>query len=470
MKKNRRGRRKMNRRNFLRASAAAGAGIMLNRNLFAKETGGTAANDINVAIIGSGAQGRILINDSIKISNIRFKAVCDIWEFSKNYGSRSLKARGHDVAVYEDYRVMLEKEKDLDAVIVATPDWVHAEHAIAAMEAGHHVYCEKEMSHRLDVAKTIVHAAEKTGQIVQIGHQRRSNPVYKHALELIKSGELCGKIKNCYGQWNRPVQEKMKWSPKYEIPLETLAKYGYANMDHFKNWRWYKKYSAGPIADLGSHQIDIFSWFLGSEPHSLMAVGGNDYYSDRDWYEDVMAIYEYNTKYGSTRAFYQVLNTSSFGNYFERFLGDKGTLTISEGAGMCYYVPEAGVEYPAWMDQVERVEKNGHMAIPLIDALTHKDAEAAKDMKEYNVKNPHQFHLENFFGAIRKNDKSLLSCPPDIAYDTAVAVLNVIPAIAKGKKVALSESLEDASATQTAAKKSSFNWQDVKEAVKVFLD
>ena len=64
-------------------------------------------------------------------------------------------------------------------------------------------------------------------------------------------------------------------------------------MDRFRNWRWYKKFSAGPIADLGSHQIDIFSWFLHAEPTSVQAIGSSDYYEGRDWYADVMTLFEY---------------------------------------------------------------------------------------------------------------------------------------------------------------------------------
>lgn len=430
---------KLDRRSFLTATATAGTGLALGPNFLSFAAADTAkGDDINVAIIGAGTQGRILLKDSAKIPNLRFKAVCDIWPYSQRYASRRLKGYGHIVNVYADYREMLEKEKDLDAVIIATPDWVHAEHAVACLKAGLHVYCEKEMSNTLDSARQMVLAEKSSGKFLQIGHQRRSNPMYLNALELIGKDGICGRLTNCYGQWNRSVQPKLEWPKKYEIDAETLKKYGYNTMDRFRNWRWYEKFSAGPIADLGSHQIDIFSWFLHNEPTSVMAVGGSDYYEGRGWYEDVMVIYEYLYKHkgksGSVRAFYQVLNTNGFGSYFERFGGDKGTLTISEDKKKCYYVPERSMELPAWMQDAETVEQSGHQAIMLASAIAKKSPAGAKGIKLLEEKNIHQLHLENFFKAIAADDKKILTCPAEVAYPTAVSVLNVIPAIRAGAK------------------------------------
>ena len=428
---------KINRRKFISTAGKLTAGAIAAPFIL-RVSKALGMNDLNVAIIGTGTQGRVLINDGLKIPNVRFKAICDIWKFSQKYAKGILKNYGHVVNIYEDYKEMLEKEKDIDAVIVATPDWMHAEHTIACLKAGKHVYSEKEMSNTLEKAASMVKASQDTKKLLQIGHQRRSNPVYQHALKMIDDDKVCGKLLNCFGQWNRPVQPKLKWSKRLEIDKGILKKYGYGSMDRFRNWRWYKDFSAGPIADLGSHQIDIFSWFLHAEPKSVVAVGGKDYYKDREWFENVMAIYEYETRSGSARAFYQVLNTTGFGSYYERFHGDKGTITISESSKKCYYVPEVGASIPEWMSSAKRVERDGHQAIPFIDALTKKNSKAASDMATFKKKNVHQFHLENFFNAVRANDMNKLSCPGEAAYPTAVAVLNVIPAIEAGKKIKLS--------------------------------
>ena len=104
--------------------------------------------------------------------------------------------------VYEDFSDMLAKEPQLDAVIVATPDWMHAEHTNACLEAGKHVYCEKEMSNTLAGAASMVRTARETGKLLQIGHQRRSNPRYWHALRLIEKDKVLGR----HHAYLRPVE------------------------------------------------------------------------------------------------------------------------------------------------------------------------------------------------------------------------------------------------------------------------
>ena len=428
------------RRDFVKGAAAVGAGMMLADRAFAQAAPADGPV-LNVALLGAGTQGRVLMNDSLKIPGIRFRAVCDIWEYSRRYSTRRLKSQykraghadwGAEIKSYVDYREMLEKEPELDAVIVATPDFWHAEHTIAALKAGKHVYCEKEMSNSLEKAASMVKAAKETGKMLQIGHQRRSNPVYQYAYKMLCDDKVCGKRTICYGQWDRGVQPLLKWPARYEIPAATLAKYGYENMEQFRNWRWYRKYSAGPIADLGSHQIDIFSWFLQADPQAVVAMGGSDYFGNRQWYEDVLCIYNYKIKEGSARAFYQVLNTNSYGHYFERFGGDGGTITISENPKKCYFVPEPGKDLPPYMASVEPVMHDGHPTIPLLKAMENMGPKGKAAAAEFMAKNVHQMHLENFFTAVRQGKPELLNCPPEEAYKTAVAVLEVIPAVEAG--------------------------------------
>ncbi len=426
----------MGRRAFLTSAAAAGAGLMLGaatRDALGGD--GAKADDLNVALIGAGAQGMVLLRDGLKIPGIRFKAVCDIWDYSQRYASGVVRKSEQPVpALYTDYREMLASEGDLDVAIVATPDWVHAEQTLACLEAGLHVYCEKEMSNTLEDARRIAAAARSSGRKVQIGHQRRSNPFYVHALQLIEKDQALGQITNCYGQWNRAVQAKAQIPEKLWIPRDVLEQYGYGTMDRFRNWRWYREFSGGPIADLGSHQIDIFNWFLRTPPASVVASGGTDYYEDdREWYDSIMAVYEYHTQAGVVRAFYQVLNTTSFGGYYEAFMGDRGTINISEDLSKCFYIPEPTKEPPAWVDKADRVEKMGTSAIQLIGE-SRKEEEGAKEAIAPELPKPiHQLHLENFFNAIREGTP--LSCPPEVGYETAVSVLRVNEAVEKGSPV-----------------------------------
>jgi len=434
----------LNRRDFLRSAALTGTGAMFAPRLFAQDA---AKDEIAVGLIGIGNQGIKLLEYAFRIPGVRFVAVCDVWEQQNlRRGRNWLKARDHEVNAYVDYREMLDQEKNLDAVLIATPDFWHAEQAAACLEAGKHVYCEKEMAQTLENCRLMVQAGHKSDRLFQIGHQRRSNPIYQLALKAIQELGICGQLTNCYGQWNRGVQDYITLSEqrraRLEIPADVLAKFGYENMEQFLNWRWFKKYSAGPIADLGSHQIDIFSWFLDANPSKVLALGSTNYFQ-REWYEDVSCMYEYETKAGSARAYYQILNTNSFGDYYERFSGDGGALTLSESPDRCFFVPERGKPMPDWLAQAPTMKlwaRNtdqgwvGTDGYRLVDAFRNWGDEGAQGIQaiedcEWGL---HQLHLANFFDAIRANDKNRLTCPPEEAYATAMAVLSVIPAIEKG--------------------------------------
>lgn len=428
------------RRDFIRttATAAAGAGMLMNMPVFGQEAA-PATDDLTLAIIGPGSQGRNLLTKCLRIPGVRFAAVCDVWPYHQKYARNILKKYDQPVNVYDDYREMLEKEKSLDAVIIATPDWLHAEQTVACLRAGKHVYCEKEMSNTVEGARRMVLAARETGKLLQIGHQRRSNPYYWHAIKLIEKDKVLGRITHCNGQWNRARMLDIGWPKGKELDAEALKRHGYESMEQFRNWRWYRKFSGGAMADLGSHQIDIFNWILKARPKSVMATGGLDYYTDkgREWYDNVMAIYEYEISPGPVRAFYQVLNTTSHGGFFETFMGDAGTLTVSEDPRKAMMFREVHSKRREWEDESETIEALGKDAIQLKIGETlapdgSKDPEGQRLLAE-SKKPVHQLHLENFFTAIRTG--SALSCPPEVGFETAVTVLKANDAVAQGQRL-----------------------------------
>jgi predicted dehydrogenase len=431
----------VDRRDFLKATAAAG--IVLGSGSLAASAGGP--NDLRVALIGAGNQGMVLLESCQKIPNVRITALCDIWkEYRQRYVSGRLRTYGHAHNAYVDINEMLDKEKGrLDAAIVATPDFWHAEHAIACLNAGLHVYCEKEMSNTLADARRMVVAARESGKLLQIGHQRRSNPRYRFSFQkLISDARLLGRITTAHGQWNRSRQDPLTMPAKYNIPPATLEKYGFRSMEQFLNWRWYRGLGGGPIVDLGSHQIDIFNWFLGSKPGSVMASGGTDYYSTdtHEWYDTVMAVYTYPTPTGTVRAFYQTITTNGFGGYYELFQGDQGSLEISEsGARAKVYRDVANA--PDWGSFVKR----GLLLAPTEDPKPATQPGVVLDVREtaappsyalpvQSTKLYHQPHLENFFDSIR--GRARLNCPADVGYESAVTVLKVNEAVESGRSVA----------------------------------
>lgn len=427
----------MDRRNFIRSGLAAASSIYFSSSSPAR----AGDDDINVALLGAGAQGQVLINACLRIPGLRFKAVCDIWaEYNRKRVANLLKKYRHEVKEYEDYRDMLAGESDLDAVIIATPDFWHSRHAVACLEAGLDVYCEKEMSNSLTEARRMVEAAGRTGKLLQIGHQRRSNPRYLHCYnKLIQDADLLGRITTVNGQWNRAAGPDLGWPKKYGIEDAKLEEYGFESMHQFRNWRWYKDLGGGPIVDLGSHQIDIYNWFLGCPPSAVTASGGNDYYDPKthQWYDTVMAIYEYQPPRGAVRAFYQTITTNSYGGYFEVFMGDEGTLLISEAAGRAgIYRERSAPEWDKWV-------KSGYLEAPK-EAAYETDSQAVVDSREtpappsyelpVTFNDPyHKPHLENFFAAVR--GKAKLNCPAEAGYETAVTVLKVNEAVEEAKRL-----------------------------------
>ena len=429
----------LSRREFVSTTAAvAGASLLSSVPTWAYQNAGgeKQPGELAVAIIGVGSQGGNLLNNCLKIPGIRFVAVCDIWPFWQKRAQKLLEKYDQKVNAYIDYQEMLEKEKNLDAVIVATPDFKHAEHSVACLKAGKHVYCEKEMSNTLEGAQSMVKAARETKKLLQIGHQRRSNPRYQHAIKLIENDKILGRITHVYGQWNRARLLEGDWPKTEEIDAATLKKYGFENMHQHRNWRWYKKFSGGPMCDLGSHQVDVFGWILKANPIAVMADGGTDYYKC-EWYDNVMAIYDYKTPAGIVRAYYQVLNTTSHGGFYETFLGDEGSIVVSEDTRIGEFFRESMAKRKDWEAESETTEKNGAQAYSLkigetLDPSGKPSAEGQKLLSE-SQKPVHQLHLENFFSAVREG--SPLSCPSEVAYETCVAVMKANDAVAAGKKV-----------------------------------
>jgi predicted dehydrogenase len=301
------------------------------------------------------------------------------------------------------------------------------------------VYCEKEMANSLENARKMVLVARETKKLLQIGHQRRSNPRYWHALKMINNDKILGRITHFAGQWNRAQRFDLGWPEGRELDAATLKKYGYDTMDRFRNWRWYKRYSGGPMADLGSHQVDVFNWFLAAPPTGVLASGGLDNYEDREWYDNVLALYEYKVGGKNVRGCYEVFNTTSQGGFFELFMGTDGSLMISEDPRKGFIFREQEAKRREWEDEASKVETMGREAIELKIGETlrpdgTKDPEGQRLLEE-SQKPPHQLHLENFFNAIRNG--TALSCPPEVAYETAVSVLKANEAVEKGCRVEL---------------------------------
>jgi len=439
--------RDISRREFIGATAVAGAGLLLTScspDAGPKTAAGKTSplSKLNIALIGCGAQGQVLLDSLTVIEGINLVAIADIWDYNRNSNVRRLKSQGFDVKGYENYEDLLAHEKDLQAVVVATPDFWHAPVTNACLKAGLHVYCEKMMSNTIEGARSMVQTMRETGKLLQIGHQRRSNPRYMFALNrLINDAKICGRLTAAQAQWNRTVTNDLAWPKKSEIPPEQLAKYGFKDMHQFRNWRWFKGLGGGPLSDLGAHQIDIFNWWFGSTAKSVMASGGIDYYTTHDWYDNAMVVYEFDTPQGTARAFYQVQTTTSAGGgYFEMFMGDEGTIKMSENPGITKLYREDRA--PAWDDLVGKNYLRASAVVKPASDADKVDVRETAPLLEYEIpvsfnKKIHQPHLENFFNAIRGTAK--LNCPADEAFRSEYIIHKANEAIVAKKTIQITK-------------------------------
>ena len=207
----------LSRREFIGATAIAGAGLLLSGCKSESEQAAapvhkSSLNTINIALIGYGEEGKVLLESLMNIEGVKLVALCDIWDYHLNEGARYLQKMGNEVRAYENYEDLLAKEKDLQAVVIATPDFCHAPMTNTCLKAGLHVYCEKMMSNTIDGARSMVKTMRETGKLLQIGHQRRSNPRYLFTLNrLLHEAQFCGRLTAAQAQWNRAVKEDFGW-------------------------------------------------------------------------------------------------------------------------------------------------------------------------------------------------------------------------------------------------------------------
>src|SRR6478736_1372929 len=234
----------MKRRDFIRQSGLFTTGLLLHQQMALATTANEFDKIITVGIIGCGDRGSGLggvLNNMPE--QFQLKTVCDVLAFRLNNAKQIDKQ--NNLRYETDYRKVLD-DKTIDAVIIATPLSLHYEIATAAIQAGKHVYLEKTMTHNAEQALALVKLAKQhPKQVLQIGHQYRYTPLYFKVKEMIDKGYL-GKVTQIDCRWDR------NWNWRRPVPQ------GYT--DKQINWRMYKEYSGGLVAELLSHQIDFINW------------------------------------------------------------------------------------------------------------------------------------------------------------------------------------------------------------------
>lgn len=302
----------MKRREFTKKSSVALAGVStLGTGMWSP----LKKDVIKVGVIGTGDRGGGLISIMNDIPGLQVAGCCDVLPFRLESGMK--KVSGKAVA-YNDYRALLDN-KEIDAVIVSTPFSTHEQIAMDALDAGKHVYCEKTMAKGFDGIQNLVQAVKNSNMVFQTGHQYHSSRLYTHVVDLIKKGKI-GRVVDIVCQWNRNADWRRPVpNPKYERAI---------------NWRMYKEFSGGLLAELCSHQLDLANWILDDVPLRVIGEGGIDYWKDgRETYDNVHMIYTYPN---GVRAKFTCLTSNSKDDYLIKILGDKGTITLGYSNAWLY--------------------------------------------------------------------------------------------------------------------------------------
>lgn len=310
----------LGRRTFLKALAGTPALALLAGA--AATRGPVAGGPVRLGVIGTGGQGRALLNN-IDPAYGELRAICDINPAQLKRGDEVLARKTLKVPHYVEWRDMLEKE-DLEAVLIAVPLWQHAEVAAGCLEAGKHVLCEKMMAWDVAGCDRMTAAAERANRVLEIGYQRRYNPVYQAAYDGIIRNGLLGDVYHVRMVWHRNGNWRRAGQPP--VPDYDPSRWGYPTFEHLWNWRLYWKYSQGLFAELASHQLNAVNWFVGAHPTAVSACGGVYRYNDgREVPDHIYAMWEFPD--GRT-ATYSSVESNAFENRYEVFFGTKATLLV----------------------------------------------------------------------------------------------------------------------------------------------
>lgn len=298
----------MKRREFVIKSSLATAAIGTSAFAMNKILDFKHANEtINIGVIGTGDRGTGLTTNINQIENFNVIACCDILPFRLENGLKTVQGKAIG---YSDYRNLLEN-KDIDAVLITTPFNTHSEIAIDALDAGKHVYCEKTMAKGYDGIQNLIKKVNQSKTTFQTGHQYHSSRLYSHVVDLIREGKI-GEISAFECQWNRHGD----WRRSVPSP----------DLERIINWRMYREYSGGLVAELCSHQIDFANWVLNETPSQVMGAGGIDYWKDgRETFDNIHLIYTYPS---GVKAKFSCLTSNAKDGYQIKVMGDKGTITL----------------------------------------------------------------------------------------------------------------------------------------------
>ncbi|WP_221392210.1 Gfo/Idh/MocA family protein [Dyadobacter sp. NIV53] len=378
-------------------------------------TGKISANDnIQIACIGTGIMGMGDTRTALKLPGIKLMAVADVYD---GHLVRAKELFGNDIQTTRDYSEIINR-KDIDAIILATPDHLHSQIGIEALKAGKAVYCEKPMVHKIEQGYDMIKAQSESKKVFQVGSQRVSSIVYSKVKELYKAGAI-GELNFVEVYYDRhSAQGAWQYSLPPDASAETVdwnrflsnkaPKMAYDPLRFFR-WRNYQDYGTGVAGDLFVHLFSGMHYILDSKgPTRIMTSGGLRYWKDgRDVPDVMVGIYDY-PKTASHPAFNLTLRVNfadgSGGGSGFRFVGTDGQITLS---GNTVTVKKKKMaKAPGYtIDTFPKALQDKFLAeyrtkYPAIPEMSEPDFEEYKAPEGYDDRLD---HFANFFDAMRNN-------------------------------------------------------------------
>ena len=394
----------MDRRKFISSTALSTAGISMAGIIPARDWAEKIApsDTLNVALIGCRNMGFGILQHHLSNPGVNCVALCDIDESVLNEKAAEVKKKSNQSPkIYRDFRKMLE-QKDIDAVIIGTPDHWHCLMTVYALQAGKDIYVEKPMANSIAECNIMVKAAKHYNRIVQVGQQQRSSLVFQKAMELIKGGYI-GKIRrvNIWANFEYGAGQVIEPDGPVPAGVDFDMWLGPAPVRTFNKtrfhgvWRMFWDYGGGLMSDWGVHLIDMGLWAkdIVNPPGKVLVYGANTFHEprSRETFDSMTVIYpnaDFAINWDMTAGVQQGPYDSPYGL---AFIGDRATM-VTDRSKL--------IVYPEWDDQSKK-------------SLT-------EDYRFTEGKESHGDHVRNFIECIKT--RRTPACPPETGRTAALHV------------------------------------------------
>ncbi|MPZ18936.1 MAG: hypothetical protein GEV06_13625 [Luteitalea sp.] len=429
----------INRRGFLQA-AVAGAAAAQTRAMFGRTPQGAGASDlIRVGIIGCGSRGNQVMNDWLPHKDSVFVAACDVAKTKLEETAAKLNAAqsGTKVDMVEDYRRLLDR-KDIDVVLIATPDHWHSPMTVDACDAGKDIYVEKPVSNAIEPALKMVEAARQHNRIVQVGLQQRSWHHFQEAAKLTRDGYFGSLITHCVmsppggGGGRRTQPPETPQDPPADLNWEMFQ--GPAERKPYvpsrqRGWRGYYDYGGGSVTDWGVHLVDVMNWYMqGDTKTPLLASASAQYVRSRRDPERAPDTFSVTWQYDQ---FVATLSNAVvpgeedarelYGNYF---FGDRGVLLVNR----------LGYEVKPFPRDDRRRPPDAPEPPPPLEPKKFQDPSGMSEVADSQFGSATGRHVRNFLDCVKSRQKPV--CDMEIGFNSTLPCLLAVLAIREGKTIA----------------------------------